>query len=284
MQSVQQQRSFSTAANAHTQGALIQHKVLPKCYVIGGVSGSGKRYKLRLLALPAIHHACLKASMLCSTVGRMLASRMQCPFYEGDDYHPQSNKGKPCHQLFWCICLPPSSPHGDCDCADKMHSGIPLQDEDRWPWLHILAEIIHQHIVRYTSLLPNHLLTTMKLRSDGTVLVVCRDELAVVACSALKQKYRDILSGQKEEQEHVKDVAFVSACLVHTALHALLDNMTQKHCHECIQSTNSRLTYGKPDAQTHCSMCAIGVVKYTTHAKSHSDAAEPSQTRMQAYC
>lgn len=43
-------------------------------------------------------------------------------------------------------------------------------------------------------------------------LAVCRDELAVVACSALKQKYRDILSGQVEHSEHVKEVAFVSTC------------------------------------------------------------------------
>lgn len=135
MHPVQQQRSFSPAATAQHQGALIQHKVLPKCYVIGGVSGSGK-----------------------STVGRMLATRLQCPFYEGDDYHSQANR-------------------------DKMHSGVPLQDSDRWPWLQTLANIIHQHIVR--------------------------DELAVVACSALKQRYRDILSGRDEGSEHVKEVAFV---------------------------------------------------------------------------
>ncbi|DBA80205.1 hypothetical protein WJX79_010182 [Trebouxia sp. C0005] len=135
MHPAQRQRSFSPTAAAQHQGALIQHKILPKCYVIGGVSGSGK-----------------------STVGRMLATRLQCPFYEGDDYHPKANK-------------------------DKMHSGIPLQDADRWPWLQTLANIIHQHIIR--------------------------DELAVVACSALKQKYRDILSGQVEHSEHVKEVAFV---------------------------------------------------------------------------
>ncbi|KAL0029111.1 hypothetical protein WJX77_007502 [Trebouxia sp. C0004] len=135
MHPFQQQRSFSPATTAQHQGALIQHKVLPKCYVIGGVSGSGK-----------------------STVGRMLATRLQCPFYEGDDYHPKANK-------------------------DKMHSGVPLQDADRWPWLQTLANIIHQHIVR--------------------------GELAVVACSALKQRYRDILSGQDEGSQHVNEVAFV---------------------------------------------------------------------------
>lgn len=32
----------------------------------------------------------------------------------------------------------------------------------------------------------------------------------MVACSALKQKYRDVLCGRDKGQEHVKDVAFVS--------------------------------------------------------------------------
>ena len=34
--------------------------------------------------------------------------------------------------------------------------------------------------------------------------------MAVVACSALKQKYRDVLSGHERGQQHVRDVAFVS--------------------------------------------------------------------------
>ena len=29
----------------------------------------------------------------CSTVGRLLAARLHCPFFEGDDYHPKVNKG-----------------------------------------------------------------------------------------------------------------------------------------------------------------------------------------------
>ena len=43
--------------------------------------------------------AVVSSEWTCSTVGRMLASRLTCPFYEGDDYHPQANKGKPsCYQ------------------------------------------------------------------------------------------------------------------------------------------------------------------------------------------
>jgi gluconokinase len=49
----------------------------------------------------------------------------------------------------------------------KMHAGHPLTDEDRWPWLRAIAAEIDR---------------------------VCRaGEHAVIACSALKRVYRDIL-------------------------------------------------------------------------------------------
>jgi gluconokinase len=50
-----------------------------------------------------------------------------------------------------------------------MHKGIPLTDEDRWPWLEEVAGWID------------------KMRSSGG--------RAVVACSALKRRYRDVLIG-----------------------------------------------------------------------------------------
>lgn len=46
---------------------------------------------------------------------------------------------------------------------DKMSSGIPLTDEDRAPWLTLVGEWLHE-------------------RADG-----------VIACSALKRSYRDII-------------------------------------------------------------------------------------------
>ena len=45
-----------------------------------------------------------------STVGALLASTLRWEFEDADWFHPASN-------------------------VDKMHSGIPLTDEDRWPWL-----------------------------------------------------------------------------------------------------------------------------------------------------
>ena len=77
-----------------------------------------------------------------STIGALLARRLHWEFEDADWLHPAAN-------------------------VDKMHSGIPLTDEDRWPWLHAVAAWID------------------KTRVSGGH--------AVVACSALKRKYRDEL-------------------------------------------------------------------------------------------
>lgn len=54
----------------------------------------------------------------------------------------------------------------------KMRGGTPLDDSDRWPWLISIAEQVDAYIAR-----KQHL---------------------VVACSALKAKYREILIGDRE--------------------------------------------------------------------------------------
>jgi gluconokinase len=60
---------------------------------------------------------------------------------------------------------------------EKMHGGEPLTDEDRWPWLDAIAAWIDA-----TREVGNH---------------------GIVACSALKRAYRDILIGAR------RDVALV---------------------------------------------------------------------------
>ena len=45
-----------------------------------------------------------------STIGALVAARLRWEFEDADWFHPVSN-------------------------VDKMHRGIPLTDEDRWPWL-----------------------------------------------------------------------------------------------------------------------------------------------------
>lgn len=52
-----------------------------------------------------------------TTVGKLLSEMLNVPFYDADDFHPESNR-----QL--------------------MRSGIPLTDETRKPWLETLADKI----------------------------------------------------------------------------------------------------------------------------------------------
>ena len=65
--------------------------------VVMGVSGAGK-----------------------STVGKLLAARLDCPFRDADSFHPEAN-------------------------IEKMSRGEPLTDEDRWPWLQAIAAWIAEH-------------------------------------------------------------------------------------------------------------------------------------------
>jgi carbohydrate kinase (thermoresistant glucokinase family) len=55
----------------------------------------------------------------------------------------------------------------------KMAAGTPLTDEDRWPWLRAIAAAIDA--------------------------CLARKENAVVACSALRRAYRDILIGDRKD-------------------------------------------------------------------------------------
>ena len=52
-------------------------------------------------------------------IGEMLAERLQCAFTDGDAFHSAANK-------------------------EKMHQGIPLTDEDRWPWLKTIRAAIEE--------------------------------------------------------------------------------------------------------------------------------------------
>ncbi|CAG9211448.1 D-gluconate kinase, thermostable [Paraburkholderia sabiae] len=85
-------------------------------------------------------------------IGEMLAERLKCTFTDGDAFHSAANKA-------------------------KMHNGIPLTDEDRWPWLRTIRAAIEE-----------------KQRAGET---------AVFTCSSLKRSYRDVL------RDGDRDVCFV---------------------------------------------------------------------------
>jgi gluconokinase len=82
-----------------------------------------------------------------TTIGKLLAEQLGWRFYEADDFHPRAN-------------------------IEKMHSGRPLTDEDRSPWLERLREQITRSLAA--------------------------KENAVLACSALKRAYRDRLRASGE--------------------------------------------------------------------------------------
>lgn len=71
-----------------------------------------------------------------SSVGAALADRLGIPYRDGDDLHPAVN-------------------------VEKMRQGIPLTDEDRWPWL------------------------------DRVAATLAQDAPLIIGCSALKRRYRD---------------------------------------------------------------------------------------------
>jgi gluconokinase len=71
-----------------------------------------------------------------SSLGAALGYRLGIPYRDGDDLHPAAN-------------------------VEKMRAGMPLTDEDRWPWLDRVARVLND------------------------------DAPVIVGCSALRRAYRD---------------------------------------------------------------------------------------------
>ncbi len=83
-----------------------------------------------------------------STIGKLLSEELKIPFFDGDDFHPESN-------------------------VAKMSSGQALNDDDRQGWLETLNDLAKKQLTK---------------------------DSCVIVCSALKQKYRDILSRNIESE------------------------------------------------------------------------------------
>jgi gluconokinase len=77
-----------------------------------------------------------------TTIGRLLAEKLGWEFADADDFHPPQN-------------------------VEKIRRGIPLNDDDRWPWLERLRAAIIEWIAEGRNV--------------------------VLACSALKRSYRQEL-------------------------------------------------------------------------------------------
>jgi len=96
-----------------------------------------------------------------TTIGELLSARFGCEFIDADSLHPAENR-------------------------EKLRNGIPLTDDDRWPWLEAVRNCIRERTVKGKSIM--------------------------VACSALKQAYRDFLIANKlhvDGQPDTVDIRFV---------------------------------------------------------------------------
>ena len=87
-----------------------------------------------------------------TTVAEGLSERLGWLFLEGDSLHPEAN-------------------------VAKMSAGRPLTDDDRWPWLELVADWVAERVAAH---------------EDG-----------IVTCSALKRSYRDVIRRDSD------DVVFV---------------------------------------------------------------------------
>jgi gluconokinase len=125
-----------------------------------------------------------------TTIGKLLVRELSWHFYEADEFHSHAN-------------------------VEKMRRGVPLTDEDRWPWLEKLRELVERS--------------------------VAVNENAVLACSALKRAYRNRLRVSAE----VKFV-FLRG---HYAL--ISEQLRQRHGHfmnpALLQSQFADLEEPKPD-------------------------------------
>ncbi|KAF7376425.1 Gluconokinase [Mycena sanguinolenta] len=101
-----------------------------------------------------------------STLGAALAAALNMPYIDGDDLHPRAN-------------------------IDKMAAGCPLTDADREPWLREIrktAERVTQEQKQHKGRAQNGTTANGNGKATGTPGVV-------IACSALKRAYRDVLRG-----------------------------------------------------------------------------------------
>ncbi|KAG6336634.1 hypothetical protein ID866_2473 [Astraeus odoratus] len=175
--------------------------------VVMGVSGTGK-----------------------STLGAALSRAFRLPFIDGDDLHPPSN-------------------------IAKMSRGEPLTDDDRQPWLDTIRGTAVQRILGQLGV---HIGDGIKLNeraeaekttdefeqelatspaSEGQPSLLSDEERrpgVIVACSALKRKYREVLRGSSSiTAESQPDGVSVPVYFVHLSgsKDILMDRMHKRQGH-----------------------------------------------------
>jgi len=128
----------------------------PLIYIVMGVSGCGK-----------------------STIGKLLATRLKLPFFDGDDFHPQAN-------------------------VQKMANGLPLNDKDRKCWLQKLNKIAVEHMsngaVIACSALKESYRSQLKQNLEKQMVFVY-----------LKGTFKEIHARLKERQDHYMPIELLKS-------------------------------------------------------------------------
>jgi gluconokinase len=105
--------------------------------VVGGVSGSGK-----------------------STIGALLAQRLDVPFIDADSLHPEAN-------------------------VTRMAAGLPLTDMDRAPWLVRIGEVLSEHdesgLVLACSALKRSYRDTIRAVEPSTLFITLSGSRELIA-------------------------------------------------------------------------------------------------------
>lgn len=130
-----------------------------------------------------------------TTTGKLLAEKLDLPFYDADDFHPQKN-------------------------VDKMKSGLPLTDRDRVPWLEKLATHINKWsasggAVLACSALKESYRTVLKPKHESDVHFVYlkgSEELIYQRLKSRKGHYMpaELLRSQFSTLEEPKNTCMVS--------------------------------------------------------------------------
>jgi gluconokinase len=128
--------------------------------VLMGVTGSGK-----------------------TTIGTLLAERIDAAFADADDYHPAANK-------------------------QKMAAGHPLNDEDRQPWLEILNGLMRgwfeagkRGVLACSALKAKYRATLKAGMPDGTVSFVWLDAPREVLAERLAERHHEFMNPKLLESQ-----------------------------------------------------------------------------------
>ena len=115
-----------------------------------------------------------------TTIGKMLAARLGWSFYDADDFHPRAN-------------------------IEKMRQGLPLTEEDRFPWLAALHNLIN------------------------TLLL--HDESGIVACSALTSFDRQQLLYEDSDSNSARSARDVYIVYLHGSYDLIRQRLQARHGH-----------------------------------------------------